>query len=89
MRITVRDSKRVANGIRTLLLCHDDGCHYVISTVTNPDGALETAVFPAKSCGELIECTDILGGVRISHADAIARMQTLSAAQVAAMLDSY
>lgn len=89
MNLSTQSLAPTARATRTLLVSHDDGCFYVVSTIAVTSGAVETLVFPARVSGETIECTDVAGGRGVSHEDAIARMRALSAADVAARLDIY
>ncbi len=89
MNLSIEWTKATVTGTRTLLFAADDRCYYVASTVTNPDGDVESLVFPARATGEVIEHTDVAGGCRgVSHEEAIDALRAMSAADVAKRLES-
>ncbi len=89
MNLSTQWTKTTALRTSTLLFAADDGCYYLASTVRNPDGEVESLVFPARSTGEVIEHTDVAGSCRgVSHEEAIDALRATTAADVAKRLES-
>jgi hypothetical protein len=89
MNLSIQWTKTTARRTSTLLFAADDGCYYLASTVRNPDGDVESLVFPARETGDVIEHTDLAGGCQgVSHEEAIEAFRAMSAANVVKCLES-